>query len=211
MAANFGITSEFVQNTELVTQLTMKAMAILVFGLPCLMVVSYMIYLIVSTTCRMLGWFYIYLFCKKVDTASATLLDILEGNCNEELSEELVEVSRPRLVTGERTESMIKRRIKSGNKAPYTREIVAAVKAKFGTPKRTEANLRAVRRYATEVMRENNLRHTNIQQILPIIIAAAFVPDKYEILGMELASCEIALERQSEFEELRRIAGFNDS
>jgi len=142
--------------------------------------------------------------------ADITLLSILEDGCNDALSEELVEVSRPGLVVEDREEATVKRRIRAGLKGNYCREITAAVKAKFGTPKPTEANLRAVRRYATEVMRENNLRHTHIQRVLPLIIAAAFVPDKYELAGMEMASCMVALDRQSEYKQLKKTAGFRD-
>jgi len=143
-------------------------------------------------------------------SVDVSLLSILEGDCNEELGEQLVEVSRPELVGEDREESTVKRRVRAGCKMPFKREIVAAVKAKFGTPKPTEANLRAVRRYATEVMREHNLRHTHVQKLLPSIIAAAFVPDKYELAGMEMASCVTALDRQSEYNLLKKTAGYSD-
>jgi len=139
------------------------------------------------------------------------LLRVLEGGCNEELDEELVEVARPNLVEEGDEPMKAKRRIKSGERFAFQREIVAAVKAKFGTPRPTEANLRAVRRYATEVMRSHNLRFTHLQKVLPLIIAATFVPDKYEMEGMEVASCVLARDRQSEFFELKKAAGFTEA
>jgi len=153
---------------------------------------------------------YRYLTYVEVDLVGDTLLELLEGNCNGELAEELVEVARPHLVDEEEDASNAKRRVRHGGKHLFQREIIAAVKAKFGTPRPTEANLRAVRRYATEVMRSHNLRHTNVQRLLPMIIAASFVPDKYELEGMEMASCAVALDRQTEYYMLKKSAGYKD-
>jgi hypothetical protein len=139
-----------------------------------------------------------------------TLVKILEGSNNEEVCEELVGVARPHLVLEEEDEPKAKRRINNGGKDKFVREIVAAVKAKFGTPKPTEANLRAVRRYATEVMREHNLRHTHVQMVLPKIISASFVPDKYEMSAMRMAGCYTAQTRKGAYAKLLKRAGFSD-
>ena len=139
-----------------------------------------------------------------------SLIEVLEGNNNGEECEELVCVSRPHLVLEDEDEPKAKRRIHNGRKGKYAREIIAAVKSKFGTPKPTEANLRAVRRYATEIMREHNLRHTQIQIVLPKIVAASFVPDKYELSAMRIAGCYTAQTRKGAYAALLKRAGFRD-
>lgn len=144
--------------------------------------------------------------------ANATLREILEGNSNAELCEELVEVARPDLVEVDPIKPNTfadkqKRRIRKTCRNRYVREIVAACKAKFGTPTKTEANRKAVRRYATEIMRGDNVRHTNLQVILPLILAATFVPDKYEIAGLKLATSGFARRRLLEHGVLSKLAG----
>lgn len=101
----------------------------------------------------------------------------------------------------------IKRRVKTGRVSLFKREVLAAVKAKFGTPKRTEANVRAVRRYATDIMKEHNLRHTHLQMVLPGIVEASFTPDKYEVEAANTGVCWTAQWRRLKVEALRRVGG----
>lgn len=155
-----------------------------------------------------------YYYCRPwLMATNKTLLAVLEGKCNEGLCEELTApVRTAELEGGSDTEPVLapsaKRRVRSGCKGAYQREVVAAVKAKFGVPTKTEANRRAIRRYATEVMRADNMRHTHLQRILPIVVEAAFVPDRYEIEGAKVANCALAKSRQFEYAVLKQSAGF---
>jgi hypothetical protein len=155
-----------------------------------------------------------YYYCRPwLMATNKTLRAVLEGNCNEELSEELTALVRPIELGGWTDVEPVlapseKRRIKKGCRNAYQREVVAAVKAKFGVPSKTEANRRAIRRYATEVMRADNMRHTHLQRVLPIVVEAAFVPDRYEIEGAKVANCALAKSRQFEYGVLKQSAGF---
>jgi len=100
-----------------------------------------------------------------------------------------------------------KRRVKTGRVSLFKREVLAAVKAKFGTPKRTEANVRAVRRYATDVMKAHNLRHTHLQMVLPGIVEASFTPDKWEVEAARTSVSWTAQWRRLKVETLRRVGG----
>jgi len=155
-----------------------------------------------------------YYYCRPwLVAANKTLRTVLEGNCNEELSEELTHLVRP-FESGGWDEAnptlapSVKRRIRKGCRFAYQREIVAAVKAKFGVPAKTEANRRAIRRYATEIMRADSMRKTHLQRVLPIVVEASFIPDRYEIEGMQVANCALATARQLEYSVLKQSAGF---
>ncbi len=89
------------------------------------------------------------------------------------------------------------RRVKKYNRIPYMTSVVAEVKVRFGTPTRTQSNEKAVHRYASEIMRKHGLRPTHARQLLPSIVAASFIPDKWEVKAAKMSSCSVALERLS--------------
>lgn len=62
----------------------------------------------------------------------------------------------------------------SKNRATYARRVLDACKAKFGTPKVTEANHRAIWRYAQSMMKDHGLRPSHQARILPVVVALAF-------------------------------------
>jgi hypothetical protein len=155
-----------------------------------------------------------YYYCRPwLMATNKTLRSVLEGENNADLSSELT-VPVQEVEQGCRNQNepvftpSVKRRVKSGCRNAYQREVVAAVKAKFGVPSKTEANRRAIRRYATEVMRADNMRYTHLQRMMPLIIEAAFVPDRYEIEGGKVANCALAKSRQIEYGVLQSAAGF---
>jgi len=105
----------------------------------------------------------------------------------------------------------VKRRVKTHQRAPYQREIVAAAKAKFGVAKRTEANLRAIRRFCIQKMTSDHMRDTHIQALLPTIVEAVMCPDKYEIKASRMACSGFAVRRQAEYQILRAAAGYTQA
>jgi len=78
------------------------------------------------------------------------------------------------------------RRVRS--KKPYMSAVIAEVKTRFGTPTFTAANERAVRRFAMEIMRKHGVRHTEARRMLPLIVNASFIPDKWERQGARMLS-----------------------
>lgn len=87
------------------------------------------------------------------------------------------------------------RRVHKHNRIPYMTSIVAEVKMRFGTPQKTLSNEKAVHRYASELMRKHGLRPTHARQMLPLVVAASFIPDKWEVKASQLSSCDLARER----------------
>jgi hypothetical protein len=70
----------------------------------------------------------------------------------------------------------------------FIREVAAAVKAKFGTPKRNEANRMAIRDYAVRVMKEVGHRTTHIIRDVPLVERLAFQPTMEELEQARLES-----------------------
>jgi len=73
------------------------------------------------------------------------------------------------------------RGVSTPNRDPYTRKVLDACKAKFGTPKATEVNYRAVWRYAHGVMKDHGVRPSHIQSMLPYVVELTFVPSHDEL------------------------------
>lgn len=98
------------------------------------------------------------------------------------------------------------RRVKK--RMPYVQGVVAEVKVRFGTPSQTAANDRAVRRFASEIMRKHGIRFSEVRRLLPIIVNAVFVPDKWELKAARmLASPGVGLLR-AEYSALQAITNF---
>ena len=72
-----------------------------------------------------------------------------------------------------------------GNKMTYSRRVFDACKAKFGTPKNTEANFKSVWRFAATMMKDHGLRPAHQSEILPLIVTKVFVPTLEELTAQK--------------------------
>jgi len=93
----------------------------------------------------------------------------------------------------------VKRRVRKGHKTSFMREVLACCKNRFGTPLNTAANHRIVRRFMLDYMKSHDVRDAAIREHLPNLVAAMFVPDKYEIEAMRMANCPLAYSRKVEY------------
>jgi hypothetical protein len=71
------------------------------------------------------------------------------------------------------------------NRANYARKVLDKCKAKFGTPNPTEANTKAVWRYAQTIMNDHGLRPSHQAEVLPYIVALTFQPTYHELMAQE--------------------------
>nr|WRQ65042.1 tombus P33-like protein [Tolivirales sp.] len=69
------------------------------------------------------------------------------------------------------------------NRMTYSRKVYDACKVKFGTPKNTEANYKAVWRYAGQLMKEHGVRPSHQASVLPGLVSKVFVPTVEEMLA----------------------------
>jgi len=67
----------------------------------------------------------------------------------------------------------------------YSRRVFDACKVKFGTPKNTEANFKAVWRYAGTMMKDHGLRPSHQAKVLPMIVTKVFVPTLDELVAQK--------------------------
>jgi hypothetical protein len=111
----------------------------------------------------------------------------------------------------EQDEAKQKRRIRKGCRGKFVREIVAAVKLRLGTPRPTMANRRAVQRVAREELMEYNLRKVVAASVMPLIVEAVFVPNKWEVQAARVGSSALAVARKMKTSLLLEIAGFNQA
>jgi hypothetical protein len=75
------------------------------------------------------------------------------------------------------------RRVQKDVTQVYARRVYDACKAKFGTPKNTEANYRAVWRFAQTVMKDHGLRPSHQAALLPVVVANTFIPSLDEMVA----------------------------
>jgi len=92
-------------------------------------------------------------------------------------------------------EVKLHRRVHKKHKRPYMVALLAQVKVKFGTPARNAANTGAIRKYCAAIMSEHGVRPTDQRQLLPTIIALAYVPDQWEVEADKLMESAPVLER----------------
>ncbi len=64
---------------------------------------------------------------------------------------------------------------------PYIRKVLDACKAKFGTPKSTEANFKAVWHFAHQQMKEHGVRPSHIAEMIPYVVQLTFVESESEL------------------------------
>lgn len=162
-----------------------------------------------------------------MQSENAKLRQVLEGGgVNPEEAADLVVSVRPNgveevLMIGEvplimttmpeEVDGPCKRRIKKGCRGKFIREIVAAVKLRLGTPKPTMANRRAVQRVAREELQEYNLRKVVAASVIPTIVEAVFVPNKWEVVAAQLGTSMLAQSRKLKVSLLLEMAGFNQA
>lgn len=75
------------------------------------------------------------------------------------------------------------RRVAKEGRMTYARRVYDACKAKFGTPKNTEANHKAVWRYAQTVMKDHGVRPSQQSEFLPMIVSKVFIPSLEELVA----------------------------
>jgi hypothetical protein len=89
----------------------------------------------------------------------------------------------------------------------FIREVVFAVKAKFGLPKRTEANRVAVRDYAVRIMKEVGHRPSHICRDVPKIVRLVFTPTDEEIRQLRIECNPDAAYRRKVYNHFSHAAG----
>lgn len=94
------------------------------------------------------------------------------------------------------------RRIHKAHKEQFAKCILAAVKLKFGVPKKTQANYLAIQRYAAELIKHMQVRPTDAARVLPYIVQAAFLPSEDEINAARWAKSTLAKERLAEWHHM---------
>jgi hypothetical protein len=67
------------------------------------------------------------------------------------------------------------------NRANYAKSVLMQVKAKFGTPTLSDANIKAVTRYAERIMVSHKLRWTHIAENIPYVVHLTFIPSEEEM------------------------------
>lgn len=86
------------------------------------------------------------------------------------------------------------RKVKKDAGLKYMNACIAECKVKFGVPSNTEANKKAVERFASNVMKSHGVRPTHIRQYLPMVVKMVFVPDQWQIEAERLSGTRSAWE-----------------
>ena len=94
------------------------------------------------------------------------------------------------------------RRVRRRAEMPYARLVLSEVRARFGVPVRSTANMLAVRRYAREIMSKHGVRPSHMEKLIPYVCAAAFIPSDDELMAAEWWNCEAAQARVRRHAEL---------
>jgi len=139
--------------------------------------------------------------------ANAELGEILRGSQDDPMLEDTIEVEMPTSVVDD--SRPCKRRVRAGRRQPFMKEVLSCAKNRFGTPANTAANHRVVRRFMLDFMKEHHVRDASIREFMPKLIAAMFVPDKYEMQAMQLANCPLAHARKLEYAMLKHTSGLS--
>lgn len=91
------------------------------------------------------------------------------------------------------------RKVRSGCRLKYMNCVLSDVKNKFGTPERNVANVKAVQRYANNVMSKHGVRPTHIKRMLPMIVSMAFVPSNDEVEAVRFLNSGAATVNKVEY------------
>lgn len=101
------------------------------------------------------------------------------------------------------------RRVRDGRKMQYLNCILAECKNKFGTPQQNEANLKAVQRYANNIMTKHGLRPTHVREYLPMIVSMTFVPTKSEIDALAMLNSTAVASSKIKYILEKTVGGFH--
>jgi len=85
------------------------------------------------------------------------------------------------------------RSIRAGS---FRARVVIAAKVEFGPTTRTQANLRMVRKFMRDMMRDRGMRPTHISQHLDICAAVFFIPSAGEVAAVQIGATSMALDRE---------------
>lgn len=140
-------------------------------------------------------------------------IDCVEGTHPRGVEEVVMVGDVPIIMTtpAEQGDGKQKRRIRKGCRGKFVREIVAAVKLRLGTPRPTMANRRAVQRVAREELMEYQLRKVVAASVMPLIVEAVFVPNKWEVQAARVGSSALAMARKMKTSLLLEMAGFDQA
>jgi hypothetical protein len=94
---------------------------------------------------------------------------------------------------------LLHRKVKTARSMQYMNACIAECKIKFGVPANTNANRKAVERFASSVMKGHGVRPTHIRQYLPMVTKMVFVPDQWQIEAERLSGTQSAWAALVEF------------
>lgn len=100
------------------------------------------------------------------------------------------------------------RRVRPGRGMKYMNCVLAECKNKFGTPSATEANRKAVQRFAHNIMSKHGLRPSHVRQYLPMIVTMTFVPTKEEQAALVMLNSAAAVESKIKYLLSEAASGF---
>jgi len=91
------------------------------------------------------------------------------------------------------------RRVKRGHGMKYLNCVLTECKNKFGTPAQSEANSKAIMRYANNIMSKHGLRPSHVRKFLPMIVSMTFVPSKEELEALAMLNSVAASSKKIEY------------
>lgn len=103
------------------------------------------------------------------------------------------------------------RRIRPNKQMKYLNCIMAEIKNKFGTPMTTEANRKAIMRFANGIMTKHGLRPTHIKQYLPMLVDLAFVPSQDELNAVRMMTSSACSSAKIQYVVNGCLGGFSQS
>jgi len=141
-------------------------------------------------------------------------VDKVYGDESEVVAEELVLDTPvqivPDLADGSKSTDPLEVRghriVRERDRAAYVRKVLDEVKNKFGTPKDTEANHKAVWNFAHNIMKRHGVRPSHIRTMLPYVSALAFEPSDEERRAKKMVGSWKHLSDNSYQEYLGRLA-----
>jgi len=103
------------------------------------------------------------------------------------------------------------RRVRPKSQLKYMNCVMAEVKAKFGTPSCSEANRKAVMRFASSLMAKHGLRPTHIKKYLPMIVDLSFVPNDAELASIRMLNSSASTKSKIDYIVNSCAGGFGQS
>lgn len=102
------------------------------------------------------------------------------------------------LLLHEHVEVTTHRRVRRGRRRQFINCVLKETKLRFGTPSKTEANMKAISNYASSIMNKHGMRPSQAMAFLPKVVSLTFIPSKAERLAARLlkSSTVLTLHRQ---------------